>query len=160
MSSISDILGDICEEEEEKERVSKHFKIAKHSISGNKLPKFVSFVLLENIFFHSEENVIKWKFVFHCNIFAEYELVKNAQECAEIMQLLSDAQLIKIVIGISPYYPKLVKEFVMDLPTSINKPDSHDFSKVQVRGSCFDFSLAIINDYLGRGWLINADYCV
>lgn len=49
------------------------------------------------------------------------------------MELLSDAHLIKTVIGIDTYYPMFVKEFVVNLPIGFSIPESIDFKKVHVK---------------------------
>lgn len=100
---------------EEEEWDAKRSKVGQHFITQKKLPNNVLFVPIDNFSLLFEENVIKWKFVFHRKIFAEKELSENAQMCDAIMELLSDVQLNNIIFGISPYYPKLVKKFVMKL---------------------------------------------
>lgn len=112
---------------------------------------------LDNVPFNAEENVIKWKHVYRRKIYPERELFEEAQNIGEIIELLSDAQLLKIVIGIGSYYPKLVNEFIVNLPSGFNMSDSPNFKKVFVRSHCFNISPAVINDYLGRGRIVNAD---
>lgn len=80
----------------------------------------MSSVPIINVPSHSKHNVIEWKFVFHRKIVYENELLENDQKRAKIMELLSDVNLMKVMIGIGPYYPMLVNEFVMNLPTSLN----------------------------------------
>lgn len=55
------------------------------------------------------------------------------------------------------FYPKLVKEFILNIPKEFNEAKSKKFRKVHVRGNYFGFSPAIINKYLRRGKLITAD---
>lgn len=59
--------------------------------------------------------------------------------------------------NIRPSYPKLVKKFIVNLRKGFNDAGSRDFRKVCVRGYYFGFSLAIINEYLGRGMSIIVD---
>ena len=87
--------------------------------------------------------MIKWKYVFHRKIVVQNELPENAQKCAKIVELLSDAQLIKTVIMIGPYYLILVTKLIMNLPTSLNRLESLVFWKVHVRGQCFEFSPSV-----------------
>lgn len=50
------------------------------------------------------------------------------------------------------YYPILVKEFIINLPSSFNDVGGGDYKKVQWNGGhCFAFSTVIINEYLGYG---------
>lgn len=55
------------------------------------------------------------------------------------------------------FYPKLVEEFILNIPKEFNEAKSKKFRKVHVRGNYFGFSPTIINKYLGRGKLITAD---
>lgn len=59
---------------------------------------------------------------------------KNAYECGEIMERMSDAHMMKTVIEIDPFYPKLVNEFIVNLSARLNYPNSPDFRKVHVKG--------------------------
>lgn len=130
---------------------------AKRSKAWKKLPKNVPSVLHDNVSFHSEESLVKWNYVYHQKVLPKNELSKAAQEYVEIMELLNDAQSMKTVIGSGPYYPKLVKKFMVNLLSGLViliVPNSGKF----VRGLCFDFSPGVINDYLGRGRIIDVDH--
>lgn len=50
-------------------------------VGGNKIP--INFVItpLDNVSFHSKENVLKWKFVYHMRIALEMELSNEAFKC-------------------------------------------------------------------------------
>lgn len=67
------------------------------------------------------------------------------------MNLLNDAQLLKAMINVGQYYPKLVKGFVINLPSGFNGVESGEYTKVHVRGYFFALFLIIINEYLGHG---------
>ena len=43
---------------------------------------------LDNVSFHSEESVARWKFVFHRRSALERELGKEALECKEVVKLI------------------------------------------------------------------------
>ncbi|CAI8602437.1 unnamed protein product [Vicia faba] len=106
---------------------------------------------LVNVSFYSEESVLKWKHVYHMIISSERELSKEALKCYEIMELLEDAYFKKIVSGIIPFHPNMVKEFIVNLPKGFNDAWCSEFRKVHIRGHFFGFSPTIVNDYLGRG---------
>lgn len=53
--------------------------------------------------------------------------------------------------NIGPFYPKLVKEFIVNLPKGFNDDERRDFRKVHVGGYYLGFSPTTINEYLGRG---------
>lgn len=76
------------------------------------------------------------------------------------MELLGDVELMRTVVGIGSYYPTLVKEFIVNMPSGLNKADSPDFRKIFVRGHDFSISPEVINEYLGRGRIIIADRLV
>lgn len=67
------------------------------------------------------------------------------------MELLNDAQMLKTMIYFCAYYPKLVKEFIINLTSRLNNAESIDYHKGHVRVHCFAFSRVIINVYLGHG---------
>lgn len=48
------------------------------------------------------------------------------------MELLNDAQVLKIMMNISHFYLKLVKEFIVNLPKGFNDVESDDYMKVHV----------------------------
>lgn len=126
-------------------------------VGGKKIPTNVVITPLDNLSFHSKESVLKWKFVYHMRISSEMELSKEAFKCEEIGELVMDAHILEIVSNLSPYYPKLVKEFVVNIPKDFNNAGSRDLRKLCVQGYCFGLSSDIIIEYLGRGKLIIAD---
>lgn len=81
----------------------------------------------------------------------------NAQRCSEIKELLSDTQLLKTVMNDEPYYPKSVKQFVVNPLNGFNNYESKEYRKVHVRGICFVYSLEIVNEYLSHGRFINIE---
>ncbi|XP_058756456.1 uncharacterized protein LOC131629691 [Vicia villosa] len=82
---------------------------------------------MDNISFHSFDNVGTWRFVYQRRISLERELVGFAK-CYEVM----------------------VKEFVVNISVDSADPGSQNFRKIYVRGKCVHFSPAVINRYLGR----------
>lgn len=126
-------------------------------IGGKKIPFDIPLAPMDKVFFHYEESVLKWKYVYHRKIAIEKELSEEAMKCEEIIKLLQDAQVMEIVTGLSSFYPQLVKEFIVNISKDFKKVDSNYYRKVHVCGCCIGFSLAVINDYLGRGKLIIID---
>lgn len=76
------------------------------------------------------------------------------------MELLSDVQLLKIMMKVGPFYPKLVKEFVINLHIRFNNAESRNYRKVHVIRTYFVFSHAIINEHCGHGRLITHNWCL
>ena len=48
------------------------------NIGGKKIPTNVPIVILDNVSFHSEESMLKWKNAYHRKIALERELSKEA----------------------------------------------------------------------------------
>ncbi|XP_057452188.1 uncharacterized protein LOC130744009 [Lotus japonicus] len=117
---------------------------------GKRIPENVPAAPLDNISFHSEESVGKWKYVFQRRIVQERELTGEILNCQDIMELIEAAGLLKTVTEIGRCYDKLVKEFIVNVTTNCTVSGHPDFRKVFVRGRCVNFSPEIINQYLGR----------
>ncbi|XP_057432218.1 uncharacterized protein LOC130724971 [Lotus japonicus] len=117
---------------------------------GKRIPENVHAAPLDNISFHSEESVGKWKYVYQRRIAQERELTGEILHCQEIMKLLEAAGLLKTVTEIGGCYDKLVGEFIVNVTTNCTVSGHPDFRKVFVRGKCVHFSPEIINQYLGR----------
>ena len=98
--------------------------------------KKMPLIPMDRISFHSLEGAAKWENVQKQVIFPERELSENAKEMPEIMDLLEQAKLMQTVTNIGPYFPLLVKEFIVNLPSSFNDPEDLEFEKVFVRGQC------------------------
>lgn len=63
-------------------------KKRKKVLGGKKLSNNVLVVPLDNASFHSEESVLKWKYIYTRRIFPERKLSKGALKCYEIMEML------------------------------------------------------------------------
>lgn len=63
----------------------------------------------------------------------------------------------KVVSDIGHFYPKLVKEFIVNLSKGFNDAGS-EFNKVRLRGHYFGFSPTIINECMWRGKLISISH--
>ncbi|XP_058733485.1 uncharacterized protein LOC131605106 [Vicia villosa] len=107
-------------------------------------------VPIDNISFHSTSSVNRWKYVYQKRPALERELVQNALECKDIMDLIHGASLMKIVVHLPKCYERLVKEFIVNLFEECVDGKSKEFRKVYVRGRCVTFSSTVINNYLGR----------
>lgn len=67
-------------------------------------------------FFHYEEGEVKWKFGFHIRITRERDLFDEAKKCKDILEILNDAQILKTLMNVGLFYPKLVKELIINFP--------------------------------------------
>ncbi|KAA0056462.1 uncharacterized protein E5676_scaffold120G001850 [Cucumis melo var. makuwa] len=66
------------------------------------------------------------------------------------MDLTFKAGMSKTISNIGPFYPLLIKEFIVNLPYDFNNPSSPDFQTVHIRGLKFKISPTIINGFLGN----------
>lgn len=107
-------------------------------------------VYIDNIFFHSIENVVKWKFVYQRRLDLEKKLGKDALECKEVVSLIKNAGLMKSVVGYNKCYEMLVKEFIVIIHMDCDNKKSKEYKKVYVRGRCVDFYHEVINRFMGR----------
>ncbi|XP_057443265.1 uncharacterized protein LOC130735205 [Lotus japonicus] len=102
----------------------------KKKFAGRRIPKNVSTAPLDNVSFHSEENVLKWKYVYQRILAIQREVGSDVLECN--------------------CFEKLVKEFVVNLSVEVRLPESDEYRKVYVRTNCVKFSPDVINKVLGR----------
>src|ERR1044072_7529503 len=66
------------------------------------------------------------------------------------MSLIRIAGLMKTVTQVGRCYESLVKEFIINVGPEVSKPGHADYFKVCVRGQSVEFSLVVINKFLGR----------
>ncbi|XP_050918631.1 uncharacterized protein LOC127136069 [Lathyrus oleraceus] len=93
---------------------------------------------------------ILWKYVYQKRLALERELAQNVLDCKDIMDLIQEAGLMKVVTQFSKCYEMLVKEFIVNLSEECVDGKSKEFRKVYVRGKYVNFSPSVINKYLGR----------
>lgn len=62
--------------------------------------------------------------------------------------MITKARLLSTVKNLGPFYLKLIQEFIVNLPTDLNEPDTPNFRKVHVLGKCFNISPAILNSFM------------
>lgn len=104
---------------------------------------------MDKVSFHYEESVLKYNYVYHKIFFLENELPEEALKCKEIIEVLQDAKVMKTIAGLSPFYPQLVKEFIMNILEEFNKAGRKDYRKVCVRDCNIGFYFVVINESLG-----------
>ena len=70
------------------------------------------------------------------------------QSCMSIMDLIERAGLTKTISNVGPFYPQLIKEFIVNLPDDFNDPSSLDYQTVHIRGFKFVISPIVIKGFL------------
>lgn len=101
---------------------------------GKKILANVVATPLDNVSFRSESRVERWKYVVQRRMEYEREPGEDAQECKELVNLIKAIGLWNIVAEVSPYFEKLVREFIVNLSCECNSEGSEEFGKVYVRG--------------------------
>ncbi|XP_050902848.1 uncharacterized protein LOC127115311 [Lathyrus oleraceus] len=126
------VKDDSESEEDVEEHVPDISPVKKTTV--RKSPGKVPAVHLDNISFHIEDEVAKWKFVIQRRVAVERELGKDAADVKEVMDLIKAAGLLKTVAGFSQCYEGLVKDFIVNIPEDIADKNNKEFCKVFVRG--------------------------
>ncbi|TYK14798.1 uncharacterized protein E5676_scaffold1610G00420 [Cucumis melo var. makuwa] len=73
-----------------------------------------------------------------------------------IMDFIERAGLIKTISNVGPFYPQLIREFIINLPNDFNDQSSLDYQTVHIRGFKFVISPIVINGFLEN--VIDVDY--
>ncbi|XP_008464024.1 uncharacterized protein LOC103502008 [Cucumis melo] len=118
--------------------------------TGNrKIPSNIPFMSIDGVSFHSEEGAHKWKYVVKRCIVDEANLSDQFNFCTAIRDLICNASLLHTVSEVGPFYPRLIHELVVNLPSDFNDSSAKEFYKVHIRGICFDVSPELLNQFLG-----------
>ena len=111
--------------------------------------QIVEDVLVDKVSFHFPNFAQRWKFIYHRRLALERELSEEALKIEEVMKLIGEAGLEKLVCKLGECYEKLVREFLVNIPKDCDNPLKREYQKVYVRGECVNFSPNIINNFLG-----------
>lgn len=124
-------------------RTSARTKAKKHVASN------VSAVPLDSVFFHTKERAAQRKYIVKRNIVDEKKLSKRAQECIKIMELILNSGLERTILNLGPYYPHIVREFIVNLSPNFDNSTSPEYKRVHVKRHSFVFSVFVINELTG-----------
>ncbi|KAI5418165.1 hypothetical protein KIW84_042702 [Lathyrus oleraceus] len=81
---------------------------SRKNIGGKRVPMNNPSAPLDNVSFHLEESVKKWRSVCQRRVALEKEMSKNTLNCQEIRDLLKKDGLMKILTNIGPFYENIV----------------------------------------------------
>ncbi|TYK11122.1 flocculation protein FLO11-like [Cucumis melo var. makuwa] len=101
------------------------------------------------ISFHSKERTHKWKYVMRRQIVDEANISYQYSSCLVILDLIRTAGLLRTVSEVGTFYPRLIRELIVNLPSDFNDPSAKEFHKVYIRGVCFHISHELLNQFLG-----------
>ncbi|XP_057444347.1 uncharacterized protein LOC130736545 [Lotus japonicus] len=132
------------------EDVDDIFPSKKKKYAGKHIPQNVPAVPIDNVSFHAEGNVQKWKYVCQRRIAKEREVFSDVLECKEVIAIIEKAGLMKTILKVGRCYERLVKEFLVNRSVEVGLPESVEFRKVFVTAKCVELSPVVINNALGR----------
>ncbi|XP_050939318.1 uncharacterized protein LOC127148928 [Cucumis melo] len=115
-----------------------------------KIPPNIPSVPIDGISFHHEESVQHWKFVVQRRIADELNVSDKHQSYMSIMHLIERVGLAKTILNVGPFYPQLIREFIVNFPDEFNDPSSPNYQTVHIRGFTFVISPTVINGFLGN----------
>lgn len=95
------------------------------------------------ISFHYEDCVFKWKYVADKSVISSQH-----QSYSTVIDLITKVELLPTMTNLGAFYPKLIKEFIVNLTTDLSEPNTPNFKKVHVRGKCFDISHTLLNSFM------------
>uniref|UniRef100_A0A9I9EBZ4 Putative plant transposon protein domain-containing protein n=1 Tax=Cucumis melo TaxID=3656 RepID=A0A9I9EBZ4_CUCME len=85
----------------------------------------------------------------------EVNISDKHHSCVSIMNLIEKAGLSTTISDVGPFYPQLIREFIVNLPANFNDPSSLDYQTVHIKGFKFTISPTVINGFLGNVVSIN-----
>ena len=85
------------------------------------------------------------------NFIAERSVDTAFFEKSGIVDLLKEQHLYRSVSDLAPFVTEVVLEFYGNLIKDMFDPHADDYGKAFVREVFFEFTPAVINEYLGRG---------
>uniref|UniRef100_A0A9I9E7Q9 Flocculation protein FLO11-like n=1 Tax=Cucumis melo TaxID=3656 RepID=A0A9I9E7Q9_CUCME len=94
-----------------------------------KVPPNVPSVPIDGVSFHSEEEAHKWKYVVKRQIMDEANIVDRDNFYPAILELIRNVRLIHTVSEVGPFYPRLMRELIVNLPSDFNDPSGDEYQK-------------------------------
>ena len=68
--------------------------------------------------------------------------------CLSVKDLIVKAGMSTTIYNVGPFYPQVIKEFIVNLPSEFNNASSPDYQTVHIQGLKFKISPTIINGFL------------
>ncbi|TYK27414.1 flocculation protein FLO11-like [Cucumis melo var. makuwa] len=97
-----------------------------------KIPLNVPSFLIDGVSFHSEEDAHKWKYVVKRRIADEANISDQYNLCPTILELIRMAGLTHTMSEVGPFYPRLICELIVNLPSDFNDPSVKEYHKLSV----------------------------
>lgn len=116
---------------------SKGLKIITTKARRRKLTSNIPSITINGISFHQEDSVQRWKYVVQKRMADEQNIYEKHHSYISIIDLIVKASLSKTIFDVGPFYPKLIREFIVNLPSDLNDPSSSKYQLVHIKGSLF-----------------------
>ncbi|KAA0042905.1 putative mitochondrial protein [Cucumis melo var. makuwa] len=124
-------------------------------IGRKKIPPNIPSVPIDGISFHHEENVQRLKFMVQRPLAAEVNVSNKHQSCMSIMDLIKRAGLTKTISNVSPFYPQLIREFIVNFPDEFNDPRNVVDIDYSPSSPSTDVLVSVLSGGTLSTWLIN-----
>ncbi|GAA0163826.1 hypothetical protein LIER_39667 [Lithospermum erythrorhizon] len=119
-------------------------------VNNKRIPKNVAPVSTVGIALNSKDEEAKWKFIYNRKLAPERVLSDVTKRNMVIMNIIKEVGILSVVDNVGPYWPKLVREFICNLPRDVDDSESNNYQKVTLRNFVFNFSPDLINKAYGR----------
>ncbi|GAA0163473.1 hypothetical protein LIER_43647 [Lithospermum erythrorhizon] len=119
-------------------------------VNNKRIPKNVAPVSTDGIALNSKDEEARWKFIYNRRLAPERVLSDVTKRNKTIMKIINEAGMESVVNNVGPHWPKLVREFICNLPRDVDDPESDNYHKVTLRNLVFNFSPDLINQAYGR----------
>ncbi|KAA0066659.1 uncharacterized protein E5676_scaffold2119G00400 [Cucumis melo var. makuwa] len=119
-------------------------------IGRKKIPLNIPFVPIDGISFHLEESVQRWKYVLQRRVAYEVNVFDKHHSHLSVMDLIVKSGQSKTISNVGSFYPKLIKELIVNLPSEFDNPSSPNYYTIHIRGLKFKISPIVINGFLGN----------
>uniref|UniRef100_A0A9I9EDY8 Putative plant transposon protein domain-containing protein n=1 Tax=Cucumis melo TaxID=3656 RepID=A0A9I9EDY8_CUCME len=123
-------------------------RVISTKVGRRKIPLNVPHMPIDGVSFHSEEGAHRWKYVVRCRIADEANIFDQYRSCPIILDLIRNAGLLCTVSEVGPFYPRLIHELIVNLPSVFSDLSAEEFHKVHIRGVCFHISPDYAMSYL------------
>ncbi|TYJ96614.1 flocculation protein FLO11-like [Cucumis melo var. makuwa] len=87
------------------------------------------YLLYQGVSFHSEEGAQKWKYVVKWRIADEANISDQYNSCPAILDLIHNVGLLRTISEVGPFYPQLMHELIVNLPSDFNDPSVEEYQK-------------------------------
>lgn len=111
---------------------SRNQKVGATKPGRSKVPPNIPTVPIDKIFLYSVDCKHKWKFVVQRHISDEPVISDQRRSCKVVFYLFTVGSLLPTITEVSPFYPKLIHKFIVNLLADINDHGTPEFQKVNV----------------------------